>query len=113
MSVLQRFVLALGIEVAWEVMENTPMVIQHYREQALAQGYTDDSIINSLSDSLAMVAGFLLAWRLPVVATFAVALALETFLAYQIRENLTLNVINLIHTFPAIHDWQSGLLPSR
>jgi len=113
MSVLQRFVLALGIEVAWEVMENTPMVIQHYREQALAQGYTGDSIINSLSDSLAMVAGFLLAWRLPVVATFAVALALETFLAYQIRDNLTLNVINLIHTFPAIHDWQSGLLPSR
>jgi hypothetical protein len=113
MSVLQRFVCALGIEVAWEVLENTPMVIQHYREQALAQGYTGDSIVNSVSDSLAMAAGFLLAWRLPVIATFAVALALEAFLAYQIRDNLTLNIINLVHTFPAIHDWQSGLPPPR
>jgi Protein of unknown function (DUF2585) len=113
MSVLHRLVLALGVEVAWEIIENTPMVIQHYREQALAQGYTGDSIINSVSDSLAMVAGFLLAWRLPLIATFAVPLALEAFVAYEIRDNLTLNIINLIHTFPAIHNWQSGLLRSR
>ena len=113
MSVLQRLVFALGIEAAWEVIENTPTVIQHYREQALAQGYTGDSIINSVSDSLAMVTGFLLAWRLPLIATFAVALALEAFVAYEIRDNLTLNIVNLIHTFPAIHNWQSGLLPSR
>jgi hypothetical protein len=60
-----------------------------------------------------MVAGFLLAWRLPLIATFAVALALEAFVAYEIRDNFTRNIINLTHTFPAIHNWQSGLLPSR
>src|SRR3954464_6554156 len=33
MPLLQRLLMAVGIEVAWEITENTPMVIQHYREQ--------------------------------------------------------------------------------
>src|SRR6516162_7677464 len=77
MSVWQRLLIATGIEVAWEITENTPMVIQHYREQALSQGYVGDSIINSVSDSMAMIVGFVLAWRLPAWATIAIAMFLE------------------------------------
>ena len=107
MPVLQRIIIALGIEVGWELIENTPWTIQHYREQALAAGYTGDSIINSLSDSMAMLMGFILAWRLPVWTIVSIALALELWTGYAIRDNLTLNVINLIHAFPAINAWQS------
>ena len=61
-----RFLMCVGLEAGWEILENTPMVIDHYRQQALAQGYTGDSIINSVSDNVAMMLGFLAAWRLPV-----------------------------------------------
>lgn len=96
------------MEAGWEVFENTPLIIEHYREQALAQGYIGDSVINSVSDTLAMALGFLLAWRLPVWATVAVALALEAFVGYSIRDNLTLNITNFIHQFDFIDAWQRG-----
>ena len=40
---------------AWEIVENTPMVINRYREATTALGYTGDSVLNSLSD-IAMMA---------------------------------------------------------
>jgi len=105
---VQRLALAVGLEVAWEIAENTPMVINHYRAQALAQGYSGDSILNSVSDTLAMTFGFLIASRLPVLATICVALALELWVGASIRDNLTLNIINFIHHFDFIAKWQAG-----
>jgi hypothetical protein len=99
----------MGVEVAWEITENTPMVIQHYREQALAQGYTGDSIINSVSDTFAMITGFFMAKKLPVWSIVALALFLEIWVGYEIRDNLTLNIINLIHHFGFIAAWQAGV----
>jgi hypothetical protein len=103
-----RLALAVGIEAAWEVIENTPMVINHYREQALAQGYTGDSIINSVSDTLMAVFGFLLARRLPVWSIIAIAIVLELFTMYMIRDGLALNIINLLVPIEFISRWQSG-----
>src|SRR3989344_7898267 len=71
LSMPKRFLLALTLEVGWEMFENTPMVIEHYRQQALAQGYIGDSIINSISDTIAMVIGFLIAWKWPVWSVVA------------------------------------------
>src|SRR5690606_23771201 len=39
-----RFAVALGLEVGWELVENSPAIIERYRQQALAQGYFGDSI---------------------------------------------------------------------
>lgn len=103
-----RLVMALGVEVTWEIIENTPMIIEHYRQQALSFGYDGDSIINSLSDSCCMIIGFCVAWRFPTWSVIAIALFLEVWLAYEIRDNFTLNIINLIHVFPAIKTWQAG-----
>ena len=101
-----RLIIAIGVEAAWEVAENTPMVIQHYREQALAQGYTGDSILNSVMDTLWMIAGFIFARKYPWWATVIAAVVLEVFVLYMIRDNLTLNVINLIYPIQVISDWQ-------
>lgn len=108
MSAWKRLLLAMGVEIAWEIIENTPVVIQHYREQALAQGYTGDSIINSVWDTLAMAVGFIMARRMPIWLIAGIGLGLELLVAYMIRDNLTLNIINLIHIFPAIATWQAG-----
>jgi hypothetical protein len=106
--VLARLAIAVGIEAAWEMAENSPWVIEAYRKQALAAGYTGDSILNSLSDTLAMMTGFALAWLLPWRATVALVLVLEIGTAALVRDNLTLNILNFIHRFPVIETWQSG-----
>jgi hypothetical protein len=106
--ILVRFALALGIEASWEIFENTPFVIEHYRQQALAQGYVGDSVINSIFDSVAAAAGFLLASRLPALVTILLVLAIELVLLAAIRDNLTLNILQLVYPSEIIAKWQAG-----
>jgi hypothetical protein len=102
-----RLLMAMGIEMSWELFENTDMIINRYREQALAQGYFGDSIVNSLGDLLCAVLGFLFAWRMPVWASVALIIALELIALFMIRDGLTLNIIQLIAPIDAIGTWQA------
>ena len=56
-----RAFIALLVEAGWEVLENTPLIIDRYREQTVSLGYFGDSVINSMSDIVAMLVGFYLA----------------------------------------------------
>ena len=107
-SVWLRFAIAIAVEVGWEILENTPMIIDRYRETALAQGYFGDSVINSIFDTLAAAFGFFIARTFPVWLTVALVVALEVFVGYMIRDNLTLNIIQLLSPSEAISRWQAG-----
>src|SRR5690606_11824171 len=87
-----RFLIALGIEIGWEVIENTPWIIDRYRSVTASLEYVGDSVINSVSDALAMVVGFVIAWRLPAWTSVAIVVALEVWTGFAIRDNLTLNI---------------------
>jgi len=106
LPVLTRLAIAVGIEATWEMAENSPWVIEAYRKQALAAGYAGDSILNSLSDTFSMITGFAIARFVPWKATVALVLALEIGVGYLVHDNLTLNILNFIHRFPAIEAWQ-------
>ena len=103
-----RFVLAVLLEASWEVLENTPLVINRYRAATISLDYYGDSVLNSMSDIVAMMAGFAFARKARVWASAAVAVGLETMMAIVIRDNLTLNIVMLLHPFEAIRRWQMG-----
>jgi hydrogenase/urease accessory protein HupE len=102
-----RLALAIGLEAAWEVVENTPFVMERYRRSALARGYFGDSVVNSASDTLAMALGFVLARMLPAWSVVGLVVAIELVLGFMIRDNLTLNIVQLIHPSEAISHWQT------
>ncbi|HZQ01560.1 MAG TPA: DUF2585 family protein [Reyranella sp.] len=101
-----RLALAVGIEATWEIAENSPWVIEAYRKQALAAGYTGDSILNSTMDTVSMMTGFAIARFLPWKATVGLVLALEIGVGALVHDNLSLNILNFVHRFPAIDAWQ-------
>jgi hypothetical protein len=106
--VASRFLIALSIETAWEVIENTPMVIDRYRATTAALGYTGDSVLNSMSDIAMMALGFWAARRLPAWAAVALVIILEVVPLFVIRDNLTLNIWTLLAPSAAVQAWQAA-----
>ena len=107
-SIGTRFLGAVALEGAWEVLENTPFIIDRYRSATIALDYYGDSVVNSVSDILAMMVGFWLARRLPPWASVVVVVAVEVFLVVMIRDNLTLNILMLLYPLDVVRRWQSG-----
>ena len=108
LPVERRFVIAVLIEAAWEIVENTPMIINRYREATAALGYTGDSVLNSMSDIVMMGIGFLAARKLPVWAAVLLFVILETVPLFVIRDNLLLNIWTLLAPNAAVQAWQAG-----
>jgi hypothetical protein len=101
-----RLALAVLLEGSWEILENTDMVINRYREATIALDYYGDSVLNSLSDIGGMVLGFVLAARLPIWAIVVATIVMELAVGYLIRDNLLLNILMLLYPIEAVRAWQ-------
>lgn len=103
-----RAIVAVLIEAAWEIVENTDRVIQHYRETTISLDYDGDAVLNSAADIAAMGLGYWIASRLPGWASVVGFLATELVLALWIRDSLLLNVLMLLWPIEAVKTWQLG-----
>ncbi|GEM_PF-121919 len=108
MSFSRRLILAVGLESAWEILENTDFVINRYRETTISLNYYGDSVVNTVGDILAAIGGFFIAGKISWKWSLAVFLILEILLAVLIRDNLILNIITLLFPLPAVLNWQQG-----
>lgn len=106
-----KFRATMVLEGLWELLENSPWVIEHYRQATVSLDYLGDSAVNSVGDMIACGLGFCLAASVPWWATLAVFLVLELALLFTIRDNLFLNVLNLVSDQPRIVEWQARLRP--
>ena len=100
--------IALGIETTWEIAENTNAMIERYRAATISLDYYGDSILNSVCDILAFVAGYAAAASIPIWVSVASLVAAEALLIVWIRDSLLLNVLMLIHPIESVKAWQRG-----
>lgn len=107
LSMAWRLCAALTAAAAWEVLENSPLIINRYRAATMSLDYLGDSVVNALGDVLSCVLGFYVARRLGFVRSLVLFLVIEVFLLIVMRDNLTLNVLMLIYPVPGIKAWQS------
>ena len=103
-----KLLLALVIESGWELLENSPLIIDRYRAVTVSFGYSGDAVINSLADIGFMALGFWIASKLPVWASVAMAIGFELFTLLMIRDNLTLNILMLVWPLDVVRAWQGG-----
>ena len=108
LSLNVRAAIAASIEIGWEMLENSPIIINRYREATVSLGYTGDSIANSVGDIVSFVCGFYLARKLGLWWSVAVFLTIELLMLWLIRDNLALNILMLLWPVDAIRKWQAG-----
>ncbi len=108
LSPVWALALAVLVEGSWEVLENSPIIIDRYRSVTVSFGYSGDSVLNSAADMGFMALGFVFAARMPVKLTVALAIAFELFTFAMIRDNLTLNVLMLATPVEAVRQWQAA-----
>ena len=101
--------IAVAFEGMWELLENSPLIIERYREVTVSFEYYGDSVVNSLADIGWMVLGFLLAAALPTSTSMVMAVGFELMTLAVIRDNLTLNVVMLVWPIEEVREWQAGL----
>ncbi|MEQ1561142.1 MAG: DUF2585 family protein [Nitrospira sp.] len=102
-----RFIIALIMEASWELLENSPIIINRYRDATIAQGYIGDSVLNSVSDIVMAGIGFVIAKYSKFWVSVFLIVAMEVGCLFWVRDNLTLNIVMLVHPVESVKVWQS------
>jgi hypothetical protein len=92
-------VAAAAFSAGWEVIENTPWIIAAFGQSEIGANYAGDTIVNSLGDSVFVLAGFVAALRLPLMLVIALALMAEAAVTIAINDGLVLSTARLIAGF--------------
>ncbi len=96
-------------ESLWEVLENSPGIIERYRANTASLDYFGDSIANSIGDVVSCIIGFVVAHKLRFWKSLAVFVLIEILLIVTVRDSLLINILMLLYPFDAIREWQTAV----
>ena len=102
----RQLLLAIALEAAWEVFENSSFVIERYRTATAALGYQGDTVVNSVGDLLCAVIGFLIARRFGIRNSLILFALVELILILWINDSFLLQILMLVRPVEAIKLWQ-------
>lgn len=105
-SVVWRAAITAALESAWEILENSPIVIERYRAATISLDYFGDSIVNSVADVGACLFGFWIASKLPWKLSIALFVVTEVVLLFWVRDSLLMNILQLVYPIEAVKTWQ-------
>ena len=108
LTVGARFLAASLIEACWEILENSPFIIDRYRTATASLDYYGDTILNSTFDLTAAMVGFWIAWKYSWKWVLLFVVAIELLSLFFVRDNLTLNILMLFCPSEIIKQWQLG-----
>jgi hypothetical protein len=101
-----QLLLALALEAAWEVFENSSFVIERYRTATAALGYQGDTVVNSIGDLACALIGFWIARQVGIRVSLILFALLELILILWIHDSLLLQILMLVWPIEAIKSWQ-------
>lgn len=109
LSIAWRCAATAVLESAWEILENSPIVIERYRAATISLDYFGDSVVNSIADVACCLLGFWIASKLPWRVTLAAFFVTEAMLLWWVHDSLLLNILQLVWPLEAVKQWQMSL----
>ena len=103
---------AIVTGIGWELIEHTDFVLDAFRATTINQGYTGDSVLNSVADYIWMMGGFFAAYAMRTFNVVAMVAALELSAAFVARDSLTLSTLMLLYPLDAVESWQQEINPN-
>ena len=103
-----RAAITASLESSWEILENSPLIIERYRAATISLDYFGDSVVNSIADVGACLLGFWIAWKLPWRVSLALFVVTEIVLLLWVRDSLLMNILQLVYPIEAVKNWQMG-----
>lgn len=101
-----RASITAALESGWEILENSPVIIERYRAATISLDYFGDSVVNSVTDVGACLLGFWIAFRLPWRASLFLFAVTEVVLLLWVRDSLLVNILQLVYPIEAVKTWQ-------
>lgn len=108
LSIAWRGAITAVLESGWEILENSPIVIDRYRAATISLDYFGDSVVNSVADIGCCLLGFWIASKLPWRVTLVAFFVTEAILLGWVRDSLLMNILQLVYPLESIKQWQMG-----
>jgi hypothetical protein len=98
LNVIFHFYIVMGLEIIFEIIENTNFVINRFRFDGKNRHYTGDSYANIIGDLICCAIGFLVYVWLDsnIVMTGVILVVLETMLFYIFGDNMLMSFLSAV-----------------
>lgn len=105
LSIIQKFVIAVFLSCAFEVIENTKWIIAAYRSHYSTFHYTGDSVVNSIGDVISVSIGFWVTTKAKLWMSITFFCVDVILIVYALNTVITSNTIIILDKIQHMKFW--------